>query len=150
MADHSLAHASFTIERDLAASSERVFQAFANKEAKERWFGGPGVTDPLHTMDFQIGGHESAKGEFHDVTHRFEATYYDIVPNERIVYAYEMYLNDERISVSLATIELKTTGDTTHLILTEDGVFLDDLDTVESRERGTRELMAALEHSLVI
>ena len=37
--------------------------------------------------------------------HRFDSLYYDIVPDERIVYSYEMHLDDKRISVSLATIE---------------------------------------------
>src|SRR4026207_2500506 len=43
-------------------------------------------------------------------SYRFDALYQDIVPNERIVYTYDMHLDDKRISVSLASIELKPAG----------------------------------------
>lgn len=102
-----------------------------------------------HSMDFTVGGHEANSGTFHDgVTHRFEATYYDIVPNARIVYTYEMYLDAHRISVSLATITFQSEGGKTKLILHEDGVFLDGHDTVESRERGTKELLESIANTL--
>ena len=78
----------------------------------------------------------------------FDARYYDIVPNERIVYAYEMYLDDKRISVSVATFELKADGGRTRLTLTEQGVYLDGFDNGAQREEGTRELLDALGESL--
>ena len=37
----------------------------------------------------------------------YDARYQDIVPNERIIYSYDMHLDDKRISVSLATVELE-------------------------------------------
>lgn len=40
----------------------------------------------------------------------FDAVYHDVVADERIVYAYEMHLDDRKISVSLATLELKPAG----------------------------------------
>ena len=40
----------------------------------------------------------------------FEALYQDIVPDERIVYTYEMHLDEPRISVSLSTVELRPDG----------------------------------------
>jgi uncharacterized protein YndB with AHSA1/START domain len=145
----SVVQASFSIERIIDAPCEKVYKAFADTAAKERWFKGPSVEPGSHTMDFREGGHETNTAKFHgDTTHRFEATYYDIVPNERIVYAYEMYLNDKRISVSLSTIVLRSDGDKTKLILSEDGVFLDGADTPELRERGTNDLLNALVASL--
>ncbi|HUC87566.1 MAG TPA: SRPBCC family protein [Candidatus Binatia bacterium] len=149
MKKSSLVHASFSFNRTFKASKERVYKAFADKQAKELWFGGPKNTQHDHMMDFRVGGHESNEGKFHDgVTHRFEGTYYDIVPNERIIYAYEMYLNDQRISVSLATLEFEEAAGQTTLVLTEDGVFLDGLDGVESRKKGTEGLLSAIELSL--
>ena len=76
--------------------------------------------------------------------HTFEARYWDIVPNERIVYAYDMHLDDTRISVSLATIQLQPTTGGTRLVLTEQGAFLDGHDTVAAREHGTGELLDSL------
>jgi uncharacterized protein YndB with AHSA1/START domain len=76
--------------------------------------------------------------------HRFDARYYDIVPDERIIYGYDMHLDDKRISVSLATIELKPEGRATRLVFTEQGAFLDGYDDPFERERGTRDLLENL------
>jgi uncharacterized protein YndB with AHSA1/START domain len=145
----SVTHASFSIERLIDVPREKVFQAFADAAIKKKWFKGPEGAQTAHTMEFREGGHESNSGTFHDtITRRFEATYYDIVPNERIVYSYEMYLNDKRISVSLSTIVLEAEGEKTKLTLHEDGAFLDGTDTPEQRERGTNDLLNALVTSL--
>ena len=74
--------------------------------------------------------------------------YQDIVENQRIIYAYDMHIDDRRISVSLATIELKPEGSGTRLIFTEQGAFLDGYDDPGDRERGTRLLLDALGRSL--
>jgi uncharacterized protein YndB with AHSA1/START domain len=66
------------------------------------------------------------------------------VPDERIVYAYEMALDDTRISVSLTTIELTPAGDGTRLVLTEQGAFLDSFDDPSLRETGMADLLDAL------
>ena len=66
------------------------------------------------------------------------------VPNQRIIYAYDMHLDDERISVSLATIEFSDESGGTRLVLTEHGAYLDGLDKPEDREHGTNFLLDAL------
>ncbi len=135
-------HARFTIERDYDAPPALVFHAFADGKAKGTWFGAPGGT---HELDFRVGGHERSSGTFHDkVVHTYHAIYQDIVPNERIILTYDMHLDDERISVSLMTVELKPAGRGTHLVFTEQGAFLDGFDKPEERERGTRQLLDAL------
>ena len=78
----------------------------------------------------------------------FVARYHGIVPDQRIVTTYEMYLDEKRISVSLATLEFKPDGAGTRLILTEQGVFLDGVDNPAERERGTRELLDNLDAAL--
>jgi uncharacterized protein YndB with AHSA1/START domain len=80
--------------------------------------------------------------------HTYEARYQDIVPDERIVVTYEMRMDDTRISVSLATTEFIPEGPGTRLILTEQGAYLDGFDIPEERERGTRDLLDALEAEL--
>ena len=143
-------HATFTIERTLDAPPARVFAAWADPAAKSRWFVGPDedITAPLQ-LDFRPGGRESAAGRFHDgPVSRYDATYYDIVTDERIVVAYEMHLDDARISVSLATVEFTSAGAGTKMTFTEQGAFLDGYDDVESRRRGTEELLNSLEREL--
>jgi uncharacterized protein YndB with AHSA1/START domain len=79
----------------------------------------------------------------------FDAVYFDVVPNERLVYSYEMHLDERKISVSLATFELKAEGEGTRLVVTENGAFLDGYDDAGSRERGTNVLVDALGRSLL-
>ncbi len=146
--ERSITHGTFTVERTFNAGVSKVWAAFADTAAKEKWFKGPDGAPNDHTMDFRVGGHEHNRGEFHGTVHRFEAIYYDIVPDRRIVYTYEMYLNGERISVSLATLEFTAAGDRTLLVLTESGAFLDGFDKPEIREHGTEELLNAVAKSV--
>jgi uncharacterized protein YndB with AHSA1/START domain len=78
----------------------------------------------------------------------FDAVYHDIVPDERIVYTYTMLLDDKKISVSLATVEVKSAGKGTRLVVTEQGVFLDGYEDKGSREHGTGWLIDKLGESL--
>jgi Activator of Hsp90 ATPase homolog 1-like protein len=73
--------------------------------------------------------------------HTYDALYYDIVPDQRIIYSYEMYADDTRISVSIATVELTPVGAGTRLTFTEQGSYLDGMDTPEQREHGTGEVL---------
>ena len=66
------------------------------------------------------------------------------MPNERIIISYDMHLDDKRISVSLATVELKPKGSGTRLVFTEQGAFLDGFDDPGQREKGTLDLLDAL------
>src|ERR1700722_19098920 len=133
----------FTVERTLAATPSQVFAAFADVDLKTRMLAdsdGEQVGEALgHAeFDFRIGGRERFEFEEEDGRKmKYDALYYDIVPNERIVYAYEMYAGESRISVSVATIELLKRAAATTLIWTEQGAFLDGLDTSEMREGGT-------------
>jgi len=149
MSEHSSVYGSFNIEREFKAPVEKVWQAFADVGAKEKWFKGPDSAPDDHSMDFRIGGMEHNAGQFHDGTrHEFHALYYDIVPLERIIYTYEMYINGKRISVSLAAITFEPTENGTKLTMGESGLFLDGFDKPEVRERGTHELLNALAASV--
>jgi uncharacterized protein YndB with AHSA1/START domain len=54
-------------------------------------------------MDVRVGGRERLRGRRKDGTvSTFDAAYYDVIPNERLVHAYEMHLDDTKISVSRA------------------------------------------------
>jgi len=141
-----ITHASFTLERTYNAPPERVFAQFADRDLKKKWFSGPpGWTSVAGEIDFRVGGREvDAGGPPGGPVHWFKAQYYDIVDNERIVYAYEMYLDDNRISVSVSTIEFEPAGGGTRLVMTEQGAFLDGHDDPTYREAGTKEMLEAL------
>ena len=146
MTERSVVHSTFVIERSYPASPAKVYFALSNPAAKRRWFADP--HDPVpsrHEMDFRIGGKEVNAGCPSDgQMHFFNAVYQDIVPDQRIVYSYDMLFGETRISVSLATIELFAGGKGTRLVLTEQGAFLDGHDTSSSREHGTGVLLDLL------
>lgn len=144
-------HGTFCVERTYPASPERVFNAFADREAKARWFSGPeGVEEAGGTFDFRVDGQEVVIGRHGDnVLTSFHAVYQDIVPNERIVYAYRMTMNDVPISASLATVEIAPASTGTRVSWTEYGVYLDGFDNPALREEGTGWLMDRIGASLV-
>ena len=146
----SAAHGSFVIERRFAAAPARVFAAWASLEAKARWFVGPAGWQQIErALDFRVGGRERAKGRHaNGVVSDFDAIYLDIAPSRRIVYAYDMYVDERKISVSLATVEFAADGTGTRMVFTEQAAFLDGFDDAGSRERGTQGLIDRLEASL--
>lgn len=148
--DRSTHHATFVIERAFSFAPSVVFAAWADPVAKARWFAGPAPWRQLNRdFDFRVGGHEGLSGKWPGGrVSIFKSSYHDIVPDERIVYAYDMRLNETHISVSLATVEFKAEGTGTLLIITEQGVFLDGYDDAGSREKGTRGLLDQLDAAL--
>jgi uncharacterized protein YndB with AHSA1/START domain len=146
LSQRSVTHATFVVERTYDASPARVFAAWSDPAAKARWFAGPDESGTAEwEMDFRVGGREISRGgPPGGPVYAFEARYQDIVPDERIVYTYDMHLDDARISVSLATVELKPDAAGTRLVFTEQGAFLDGLDTPAQREEGMGSLLDAL------
>ncbi|MDR3506956.1 MAG: SRPBCC family protein [Caulobacteraceae bacterium] len=136
----SITNATFTIERVLKASPARVFAAYASLEAKSAWFKAPSDIETLNRdFDFRVGGKERFRARWPGgMVTDFQATYHDIVENERIILAYDMFQNDDKLSVSLLTLELRAEGDTTRLIHTEQGSYLiGGAEAVKGREHGT-------------
>jgi uncharacterized protein YndB with AHSA1/START domain len=147
----TVAHATFHLERSYDASLARVWKALTDPVAKARWFGAPSDDVEIieRAMDVRPGGRERLKGRFGGrVISSFDATYYDVIENQRLVYCYEMHLDGRKISVSVATLQLKAEGKRSRLMVTEQGAFLDGYDDAGSRERGTAELLDALGRSL--
>ncbi len=137
MTEHSVKHSTFTLERTYAAPPAAVFAAWSDRDTKAKWFA---TDDDRYTLDFRVGGTEAVHGgDGAELVAR--GVYQDIVPDERIIYTYDMHLDDKRISVSLATVEFKPAGGGTRLVFTEQAVFLDGYDDAAQREHGTRELL---------
>jgi uncharacterized protein YndB with AHSA1/START domain len=147
----SAQHGSFTIERVYDAPVAMVFRAWADKDAKARWFAVPEEesVEVIREQNFAVGGRDRlcAKWKSGRVTD-FRCEYRDIVPDARIVYVYDMYVDDRKISVSLATVVFAKSGKGTRLTVTEQGAFLDGYADAGSREQGTADLLDMLGRTL--
>ena len=140
MTTRSVTHGEFTIEREYDAPPSRVFAAWATQEAKDEWYG-TGDTEFMqassYSLDFKVGGVEFADGILPSGRRFvFRGVHNDIVENERIVMTYDVLIDGQRISVSLLTVEFLETDAGTKLVTTEQGTFLDGLDTNEQRVLG--------------
>lgn len=148
MSARSITHGSFTLERRWKTTPPRLYRALSDEATKQKWFNPPETWGKdEHRMDFRVGGVEtSVGGPPGGVVHTFVATYQDIVPNERIIYTYDMHLDGTRISVSLASFEIRPDGDHTILVMTEHGAFLDGFaaDGNDMRRQGTEGLLDQL------
>jgi len=150
MSTHKVDHASFTLDRHYEAPVALLYQAFSDQKAKSRWFGGGSEWHmESRKFDFRVGGHEHLSGKWKNgMVSTFDATYHDIVPEQRIVYAYKMHLDGKLISISLATVLFAVDGAGSKLTITEQGAFVDGYEDKGSREQGTRGLMERIADSL--
>lgn len=147
----SIKHSSFVIERRFDYDPAQVYRAWVEPGAKARWFNGPPDkwSEQVREMDVRVGGRDRLIGQFVDGSEsRFEALYFDVVPEKRLVYTYDMYWQGKKISVSLASVEFVLAGKGTKLVVTEQHAFLDGYEDAGSRERGTRSLLDNLALSL--
>jgi uncharacterized protein YndB with AHSA1/START domain len=127
-------HGSFTVERDLAASPDAVYAAYADAAVRRRWFRMPG--DPArgrHELDFRVGGHEAAAGVFAptggaEEALEYRSTFWDLEPGSRIVFSYSVTVDGVRRWASLVTVSLSAlplpSGDGARLRHTEQYAYI--------------------------
>jgi uncharacterized protein YndB with AHSA1/START domain len=103
----SIKHGSFVLERKLDHDHTIVYRAWTDRARKATWFTGPQDkwTEQVREMDVRVGGRDRLVGKFSDGSEsRYEAEYFDVDPERRLVYAYDMYFQGKKISVTLASI----------------------------------------------
>jgi uncharacterized protein YndB with AHSA1/START domain len=134
-------HSTFTLERHYSASVERVFEAWANPEARKRWM----AQGAEHSQDFVVGGIETVKGfdgQGRPLT--YQAQYAEIVANERILTTSTLHTGDQLSTVSVTSVEFRADDAGTLLVLTEHGVYLPGQEQPAWREHGTAKQLDAL------
>jgi len=146
----SIVHADFTIERQYDCTPAQAFSGFADAELKRRWFAVPAEWEnSTYELDFRVGGSELNRGgPAGDVVHTFRARYHEIVPDERIVFAYDLLADERLMSVSLTTVEFFAAEAGARVVFTEYGAFFDGLDEPAEREHGTGILLGRLGDAL--
>ena len=148
-------HHVFVIEREFTHAPSLVFFAWSDAEARRHWFSGPpDWVAGEQVADFRVGGLEinegGPKGGF---VSRYEGRILEIVPDERIITAFMMFVDGVPITASLATTEFKTGDYGTQLKYTEQIAFLDTFaqdwhDRLPQRIEGSEAMMDAFEYYL--
>lgn len=142
----SVVHNTFCVERTYPSTPKRLFAAFSNQATKRRWFAeGEGWQVDEFTLDFRVGGYEISRFRFRDgPPMRNDTIFLDIVPDQRIVFAYTMTVGARRISVSLATVEIERVDEGARLVYTEQGAFFAGAEMPEGRRSGFSQLLDRL------
>jgi uncharacterized protein YndB with AHSA1/START domain len=134
-------HSTFTLERHYSPPVERVFDAWANPDARKRWM----AHGAEHSQEFVVGGLETVKGvdgEGRALT--YEACYAEIVPNERILTTSTLRTEDRLSTVSVTSVEFAAEGGGTRVVLTEHGMYLPGQEQPQWREQGTAQQLDTL------
>ena len=111
------------LHRVLRAPAERVYKAFTDKSAIERWLPPSGFTGPIHTMDVRVGG--GYKMSFTNFgtgsSHSFTVEYTELVPNEYI--QHKDRFDDENLPGEMTvSITLKTVLCGTEISIVQAGI----------------------------
>jgi uncharacterized protein YndB with AHSA1/START domain len=144
----TVAHGTFTLERTYAFDRPTVFGAWATRNAKNQWFGEGDdflAKTERFELDFRVGGRELLEGRLPSGRHFvYNSTYREILDDRRIIADYDVLVEDRRISVSLMTVEFLDVDGGTKVVLTEQGAFLDGIDTNEERTKGASHMLDQL------
>ena len=146
----ALTHATFCVERVYDAPPARVFHAFTDRDARMRWFFKTDSWSLHEHSGGELGVGKTESSRFSppgaEVIITNDSVYLDVVPNERVIFAYAMTLAGAPLSSSLSTVEFRTEGKGTRLVFTEQGVYLDG--NVSGRIEGTEAMLVTLGEEL--
>lgn len=130
----------FVIEREFDAAPEAVFHAWADPQAKRRWSDCHAEYTTEYRLDFRPFGHETHRVAYPDGRiQQIEKVFFDIEPARRIVFAYDIRLDERRLSVSLVTVEFFAYKRGTRMVYSEQLTYLDGHEDRAQRIRGTEE-----------
>ena len=110
-------------QRVLRAPAERVYRAFTDPDAMNKWLPPHGFTGRVHEMDARVGGgyRMSFTNLSNGQSHSFGGVYLDLVPGERIRHT-DRFDDTNLPGEMVTTIDLKTTSVGTEVNIEQSGI----------------------------
>jgi uncharacterized protein YndB with AHSA1/START domain len=147
----SAVHSTFTYDRRYPHAPAAVWHALTDAAAMRGWYFADqdGLTiDELDSRP-EVGGGQLVAGRFADGSaFELRATFTDVVPQQRLVAAYDVHIGGAHVSSSISTAELAADGDGTALTFVDQSTHLDGHEDPAQRERGWAGLLDAIGTSL--
>jgi len=111
------------LHRIMRAPVERIYKAFTDKSALERWLPPFGFTGTIYEIDIRVGG--GYRMSFTNFgtgnSHSFTVEYVELVPNERI--RHKDRFDDENLPGEMVvSIDLKTVSCGTDINIVQEGI----------------------------
>ncbi|MGA7380821.1 MAG: SRPBCC domain-containing protein [Terriglobales bacterium] len=132
-----------TMTRVFDAPRERVFAAWSQSDALQRWSGCKDTTKLECTMDFRVGGSFTQKMNIQGVgEYTITGIYDEIIVPERIAYHVDLGPATTRV-----TVQFIAQGNQTKLVLTQEG--FPDQNLCKMVSQGTAEALDKLDQMLV-
>ena len=131
-------HATVVFEREIPATVERVFAAFASAKIRSEW-GAPSDTATIiyDQDDFREGGEDRFRcGSKSNPNIHGTTRYLEIIPNRRIVSSETISMDGKRLCASLTTLELAKSGSVTKLRSTSQVASFIGQDMISGTETG--------------
>ena len=118
-----MASGTVRLHRVLSAKPERVYKAFIDGDAMNKWLPPYGFTGKVHSIDARVGG--SYRMSFTNFSsgssHSFGGTYRELVPNEKLVYT-DQFDNPGLPGEMVTTVILRAVAMGTDLSIEQAGI----------------------------
>ena len=133
------------LHRVLNAKPERVYKAFIDADAMNKWLPPYGFTGKVHEIDAQVGGgyRMSFTNFSTGSSHSFGGIYRELVPNEKLVYT-DRFDDPNLPGEMVTTVEVRAVLVGTELSIEQAGI--PEQIPVEACYLGWQESLAQLAH----
>jgi uncharacterized protein YndB with AHSA1/START domain len=109
------------VRRVLAATPQRVFDAWTRPEELKRWAGPGAFSTPVAEVDLRVGGRYRIHMRGPDgAEHRVTGSYVEVDPPRRLVYTWS-WETDTEVRDTLVTVEFHERGGSTEVVLRHEG-----------------------------
>lgn len=118
-------HETISMEKALPATPEKVFRAYVDSKAREKWSAPePGTELRIIESDVRTGGSEVAKcgTRGHALNWRMDVAYHLVMEGKLITFTEELRDGDKMLTIALITFEIRKAADGTSILRLTDQV----------------------------